>query len=75
MTLEFVLSVNCTSHVTRSSDSLDSALALVRQMEATFLGLKKLRDYVPSGRAREMLEALIEETETHLAQTKRRLVR
>lgn len=54
------------------SNSLDLILALVKQLEATNLGLKQLRGYVGNGVGREMLEVLIEESEAKLLELKRR---
>ena len=56
------------------SDSLDSILALMKQMEATLLGLKQLRGYVRGRVGEEMLEVLIEEAENSLAEVKRNLI-
>lgn len=45
------------------SKSLDTILALSKQLEATLLGLHQLHDYVGKGVAAHMLEVLIEEGE------------
>ncbi len=55
-------------------DSLDTILALIKQQEATLLGLKQLRGYVGGGIGVSMLEVLIEEAETGLANVKRKLI-
>ncbi len=47
-------------------DCLDTILALLKQMEATLIGLQ-LRGYVGSGVGAQMLNVLIEELETGLA--------
>ena len=54
-------------------NSLDTILALIKQMQATLLGLKQLRSYVGSGAGQEMVELLIEEGEAKLAEIKRKL--
>lgn len=55
-------------------ESLETILALLKQMEATLLGLKQLRGYVPAGVGQKMLEILIEEAEANLAEIKRRII-
>ena len=55
-------------------NSLDAILTLVKQMEATLLGLRQLRGYVGGGVGEQMLEVLIEEVETGLAEVKRKLI-
>jgi hypothetical protein len=55
-------------------NSLDTILALIKQMEATLLGLKQLRSYVRGGAGQEMVESLIEEAEAKLAEVKRKLI-
>jgi hypothetical protein len=55
-------------------DSLEMILALLRQLEATVLGLKQLRGYVGQGVAQEMVEELIEEGENKLTELKRKLI-
>jgi hypothetical protein len=62
------------SHQSLMEDSLEMILALLRQLEATVLGLKQLRGYVGQGVAQEMVEELIEEGENKLAELKRRLI-
>jgi hypothetical protein len=41
-------------------DSLEMTLALLRQLEATVLGLKQLRGYVGQGVGQLMVEELVE---------------
>ena len=50
------------------ADTLDTALATLRQMKATLNGLEQLRDYVGQGVGRQMLEELIEEIAKYLAE-------
>ena len=57
-----------------TDDSLEIILALIRQLEATVLGLKQLRGYVGPGAGRELIEELIEEGEHKLADLKRKLI-
>jgi hypothetical protein len=49
-------------------------LALMKQMEATLLGLRQLRNYVGEGAGPEILESLIEEGEAKLAEIKHKLI-
>ena len=56
------------------ADTLDVALAMLRQMRATLNGLEQLRDYVGQGVGRQMLEELIEEIEKDLAEFRRTLM-
>lgn len=56
------------------SESLDTILALIKQLEATLLGLHQLRDYVGKGVAAQMLDVLIEEGEGRLSEVRKRLV-
>jgi hypothetical protein len=55
-------------------NSLDTILALVKQLEATLLGLRQLRSYVATDLGLQMLDLLIEEGEEKLAQIKRKLI-
>lgn len=55
-------------------DSIDTILALVKQLEATVLGLRQLRSFVGKGVAAQMLEVLIEEGEAKIAEVKRKLM-
>ncbi len=55
-------------------DSLETVLALLKQMESNLLALKQLRDYVGNWVGKEMLEVLIEDNETQLAEIKRKLI-
>jgi hypothetical protein len=56
------------------ADSLDAILALVKQLEATLLGLRQLRGYVGGSAGEKMLQILIEEAEAGLAEVKRKLI-
>ena len=57
-----------------NAESVDTILALLKQMETTLLGLKQLRGYVPRGVGQKMLEILIEEAEANFAKVKRRII-
>jgi hypothetical protein len=59
--------------VTDDLNSLETILALIKQMEDTLLGLKELRIYVGKGAALKMVELLIEEGEVNLREIRRRL--
>lgn len=52
----------------------EQRLALLKQLEATNLGLKQLRDFFGNGVARQMLEVLIEESEARFLELKRMLI-
>lgn len=54
-------------------DAVDTILGLIKQMEATVIGLQQLRTYVGNGVAAEMLEGLIEEEEAKIADVKHKL--
>ena len=56
------------------SDSLDTILALIKQLEATLMGLKQLRGYVGDGAGSQTLEVLIQEAEGKLAELKQKLI-
>lgn len=53
--------------------ALDAILALLKQLEITLLGLQQLRGYVGKGAGQQILELLIQEAETNLAEIKRKL--
>lgn len=55
-------------------DTVDTILGLIKQLEATVLGLQQLRSYAGSGVTEEMLEDLIEEGEAKIAEVKRKLM-
>ena len=55
-------------------ESVDTILTLLKQMEATLLGLKQLRLYVGKGIGQQMLEVLIEEAETKIVEAKGKLM-
>lgn len=48
-------------HPCMTDESLEIILALLRQLEATLLGLKQLRGYVGQGVGKDVLAELIEE--------------
>ena len=54
--------------------SLDIIFALVKQLESTLVGLKQVRMYVGTGLGRKMLDVLIEEAETRLTETKKKII-
>jgi len=56
------------------SDALDTILGLFKRIEATLLGLQQLRNYVDEGAGQDILMDMIEETETNLAEVKRRII-
>jgi hypothetical protein len=56
-----------------SLDSLEIFTACLKQMEATVLGLKELRNYVGTEIGSQMLAILIEEAEAKIAEIKQRI--
>jgi hypothetical protein len=54
--------------------SLETILALIKQLDAMLVGLEQLRPYVGNGVGREMLDLLIEEGQTKLAEAMRKLI-
>ena len=55
-------------------DSLEFVMASLKQMEATLLGMKQLRQYVSVGPGKEMHDALIQEAESRFAEIKRMVI-
>jgi hypothetical protein len=55
-------------------DVVDTILGLIKQLEATVLGLRQLRCYIGDGVGQEMLDGLIEEGEAKIAEVKRKLM-
>jgi hypothetical protein len=53
--------------------NLDTVLALIKQMESTFHGLKQLRNYVGKGAGMHMLEILIEDCDAKLSEIKQKI--
>jgi hypothetical protein len=60
--------------VKENGDTVDTILVLIKQLEATLLGLQQLRGYVEKGAGSTVLESLIEEGETKLEEVKRSLM-
>ena len=56
------------------SDSLDAMLDLVKQLETLLLGLRRIRAYVGNGVGLRMLDEVIEEAETKLAEVRSKLI-
>jgi hypothetical protein len=54
--------------------SLETILGLIKQLDAMLVGLEQLRPYVGNGVGREMLDLLIEEGQTKLAEAMRKLI-
>ncbi len=57
----------------KDDTSRHAILDLLRQMEVTLLGLRQLRGYVQKGPGLEILDTLIREAETKLAEIKLRM--
>ena len=55
-------------------DSVDTILGLIKQLEATVLGLQQLRSFMGNGVEAEILERLIAEGQTKVAEVKRKLM-
>jgi hypothetical protein len=60
--------------ILRDDTSLETILALIKQLENIESGLKHLRGCVGKRASARMLEALIQETDTKLAEIKRRII-
>jgi hypothetical protein len=58
----------------RDDKSLETVLALINQLEAELLGLKQMRAFVVEGVELQMLESVIENSETKLAEIKRKVI-
>lgn len=56
------------------SDSLDAALDLMRQLETLLLGLRQVRTYVGNGVGLRMLDEVIKDAETKLAEIRSKLI-
>jgi hypothetical protein len=54
--------------------SLETALALISELEAALLGLKQLRAYVVQGDEQQRLELVIEKSENKLAEIRRKVI-
>jgi hypothetical protein len=55
-------------------DSFETVLYCLKRMEATLMGMKELRVYAGKGVVRKMLDELIEEAETQIAEIKRKVI-
>jgi Tfp pilus assembly protein PilX len=55
-------------------DSLEIVLAHLEVMRSTLLGMKRVRQYIDGGLATEMLDSLIQEAESQISATQRRVV-
>ncbi len=66
--------MNLTSPVADVFDSLDIVIPSLTLMEATLLGMRQLRPYVGDGFAIQMLDSLIAEGESQLADIKRKFI-
>ncbi|PYX75198.1 MAG: hypothetical protein DMG78_04885 [Acidobacteria bacterium] len=58
----------------RDDKSLEIVLALINQLEAELLGLKQMRAFALEGVELQMLESVIENSETKLAEIKRKVI-
>jgi len=55
-------------------NALETVLALINQLEAALLGLKQMRAFVVEGVEQKTLESVIENSETRLADIKRKVI-
>jgi len=62
------------SHMSTDLESAETILALLKQLEATLLGLRQLRGYVGKGPGLMMVELLVEEGEKTIAEVKNKLM-
>jgi len=56
-------------------DAFETVLECVKRMEAILMGMKQMREYVGKGLGKEMLESLVKEADSQIAEIKRRMVR
>ncbi len=62
------------SYLSTDLDSAETILALLKQLEATLLGLRQLRGYVGKGPGLMMVDLLVEEGEKKIAEVKSKLM-
>ena len=55
-------------------NSLETLLMLIKQLQAALLELKQMRAYVVQGLEQEMLESVIVDNETRLAEIRRKVI-
>ena len=55
-------------------NSLETILGLIRQLQAGLLGLKQMRAYAMQGVEQELLESVIVDNETRLAEIRRKVI-
>jgi len=55
-------------------NAYETVLECLKRMEAQLMGMKQIRDYVGKGVGRQMLESLIEEAESQIAEIKGKLI-
>lgn len=55
-------------------NALETVLECLKRMEATLIGMKQMRQYVDRGLGKELLDSLIEETESQIAEIKRKVI-
>jgi len=55
-------------------DAFETVLECVKRMEAILMGMKQMREYVGKGLGKEMLESLVKEADSQIAEIKRRMV-
>jgi hypothetical protein len=55
-------------------DALETVLALINQPEAALLGLKQMRAFVVEGVEQQTMASVIENSETRLTDTKRKVI-
>jgi hypothetical protein len=55
-------------------NALETVYECLKRMESTLLGMKQVRQYVGKGPGKEILDRLIEEAESQLAEIKRKVI-
>jgi len=55
-------------------DAFETVLECLKRMEANLMRMKQMRNYVGNRLGEEMLEFLIEEAETQIPETKRKVI-
>jgi len=62
------------SYISTDLESAETILTLLKQLEATLLGLRQLRGYVGRGPGLMIVEVLVEEGEKKIAEVKSKLM-
>ena len=55
-------------------NALETVFDCLKRMEGTLMGMKEMRVYVGKGRVRKILDTLIEEAESQIAEINRKII-